>query len=217
MAKVFQHADHQWCQRGRPHAQRLPAHPAGICQRAEHIEDRSDTELAASRTRVAHRWMEGGREAEAHPGDIDAATDAVRVERDVDSQRLEHIGAPASAGGGAISVLGHRDPRSRRDEGGRRGDIECPGAVATSATGIDRAGRELKRSRMRPHRLDEAGHFLDGFALGSQRDQQAGELPRGHFPGHDLVHDVAGLVARKRGPLEQLLDRLRRRHGRGYW
>ena len=165
---------------------------------------------------MAHRRMEGGREAESHPGNVDAPTDTVRIERDVHPQRLEHIGAPASAGCGAVSMLGHRDPRTRRHQGSGRGDVERPRPVATGAAGIDRTGRELERCRMRPHRLDEAGHLLDGFAPGPQRDQQAGELPRGDFTGHDLVHDVTRLIAAQRGPLEQLLDRLRRRHGRGY-
>ena len=217
MTEVLQHADHQGCQRGRPDAERLAAHPAGIRQRTEDIEDGPDTELSAGRTGMAHRRMEGGREAEAHPGDVDTPTDAVRIERDIHPERLEHIGAPASARRRTVSVLGHRDPRTRRDQGSRGGDIEGPGAVAPGAAGIDRTGRELERCRMRPHRLDEAGHLLDGFAPSPQRDQQAGELPRGDLTGHDLVHDVTRLIAAQRGPLEQLLDRLRRRHGRGYW
>ena len=217
MTEVLQHADHQGCQRGRPDAERLAAHPAGIRQRTEDIEDGPDTELAAGRTGMAHRRMEGGREAEAHAGDVDTPTDAVRVERDVHPERLEHVSAPASARRRAVAVLRYRDPRAGRDQSSGGGDIERPGAVAPGAAGIDRTGRELQRRRMRPHRLDETGHLLDGFTLGSQRDQEAGELPRGDFTGHDLVHHVARLVAAQRGPLEQLLDRLRRRHGRGYW
>src|SRR5207302_1943747 len=99
-------------------------------QWTEDVEDRPDTEIAAGRTGVPHRGMEGGREAEAHAGNVDAATDAVRVERDVHPQRLEHVGAPASARRSAVSVLGDWDPRTRCDQGSGRGDIERPGPVA---------------------------------------------------------------------------------------
>ncbi len=70
---------------------------------------------------------------------------------------------------------------------------------------------------MCPHRVDEARHLLDGLAFGSQRDQEAGELPRRDVTGHDLVHDVARLVTVEGLSLEELLNRLGGRHGRGYW
>src|SRR5207253_8732160 len=108
----------------------LAAHPTGIRQRTQDIEDGADAELPPSRTRMAHRRMEGRREAEAHPRSLDAAPDAAGIERDVDSERLEHIGAPTPARGGPVSVLRHRDARAGRDERRRRRDIERAGSVA---------------------------------------------------------------------------------------
>ncbi len=106
---------------------------------------------------------------------------------------------------------------ARRDQRRRRRDIERPGAVAAGPTGVDGPRWQIERRRMRPHRIDEAGHLLDRLPFSPNGDQQAGELPCCDLARHHLVHDIACLVASQRLPLEQLFDRFRQRHGRGYW
>ena len=137
--------------------------------------------------------MEGRREAEAHPRSLDAAPDAAGIERDVDSERLEHIGAPTPARGGPVSVLRHRDARAGRDERRRRRDVERAGSVAAGPAGVDRSRREVERCRVRPHRVDESGHLLDRLPLCPERDQQPGELARGRLARHHLVHKLRKL------------------------
>ena len=160
--------------------------------------------------------MEGGRETEAHPGCLDAAADAVRPQGDVDPERLKHVRTATPARRGPVAVLGHGDAGARGHQRCRRGDIEGPGAIATGAAGIDRVVGQLQGRGVRSHRVDEPGHLFDGLPLGPKRDQHAGDLDGRRLAGHHLVHHVAGLLASERGPGEQLLDRLRRRHGRGY-
>ena len=217
VSQVLQHADHQWRQRRSADTQRLAPHATGIGQWAEDVEDRPDPQLAPCRARVAHRRVKAGRETEADARRVDATPYAIRTKRDVDAEGLEDVGAAAAARGGAVAMLGHWNARARGDQRRRRGDIESPGAIAPGPAGIDRPGRNLERRGMGPHRLHEARHLVDGFAFGPQGDQESGELARGDLPRHHLVHHVARLVARQRLALEQLLDRVARRHGRGYW
>src|SRR2546429_9892745 len=122
MTEVLQHADHQMCQGVRPDAQCLPAQPAGIRQLAEHVEDRPDTELTAGGTSVAHRRMEGGREAEAHAGDVDTPTDAVPVERAVHPQRPQPGSAPAPGPRRAGAVLRYPGTPARPAPSTARGE-----------------------------------------------------------------------------------------------
>src|SRR5207248_532327 len=91
-------------QRGRPHPERLSADPPGVGQRPEHIEDRAYPELLSGGTGVPHRGMEGRRETEAHPGDVDAPSHAGGIESDVDAERLEHVGAASPAITWSITV-----------------------------------------------------------------------------------------------------------------
>ena len=161
--------------------------------------------------------MEGRRETEAHSGDLDTPPHAVSVERDVDAKCLEHVGAPAAARSRPVAVLRHRDTRPRRHQRRRRGDIESTGPIAPRAAGINAPRWHLQRSGMRAHRFDEPGHLLHGLSPGPERDQEAGNLHRGRITGHHLVHHGARLLPTEWRALQQLLDRLRGRHGFGYW
>ena len=217
MSEVLQHADHQRRQRRSADPQRLTPYATGIGERAEDVEDRAHPELAARRARMAHGRMKAGSETEADARRLDAAPHAIRAKRNVDTKGLEHVGAAAAAGGGTVAMLGHWNAGARGDQRRRRRDIEGAGPIPASATGIDRSVWHLERGGMRSHRLHEARHLVDGLAFGSQGDQETGELSRRDLPCHHLVHYVACLVARQRLALEQLFDRVARRHGRGYW
>ena len=161
--------------------------------------------------------MEGRRETEAHPGDVDAPSHAGGIESDVDAERLEHVGAATPAGGRPVAVLRHRDPGPSRHQRGRGRDVERARAVAAGAAGVDASRRQVEWRRMRPHRFDKPRHLLHRLAPGPERDQETGNLRRGGLTGHHLVHNGACMLPTERCALQELLDRLRGRHGLGYW
>ena len=59
-------------------------------------------------------------EADAHL--LDRLGDAAGIEIDLGAQRLQHVGAAAGGGHGAVAVLGHGDAAARQDEGRGGGD-----------------------------------------------------------------------------------------------
>ena len=77
-------------------AQQLARRAGGVGERAEDVEHGPDADLSASRAGVSHARVQRLREQEADAGLVDAARHVVRVERDVDAERLEHVGAPAA-------------------------------------------------------------------------------------------------------------------------
>ena len=217
MTQFFQHLDHQRRKPSGSDAKRLPPHPARVGERAEHVENRSHPELAAGRTGVPHRRMEGWRKTEAHAGRVDARADRIRPQRDVDAERLEHVGAAAAARRGAVPMLCHRDAGPSSDQRGSRRDVERPSTIATGPAGIDRSLGNVERGGVGPHGIDKPGHLLSGFPLCSQCDQQPGDLDRGRFSCHDAIHHATCLVAGQGTAPKKMLDRLGRRHQRGYW
>ena len=66
---------------------------------------------------------------------------SVGVERDVDAERLEHVGAPRCRGDRAVAVLGNRHARAGNHERRRGRDVEGVQSVAAGPAGVDVAAR----------------------------------------------------------------------------
>ena len=68
-------------------------------------------------------------------------------QRNRNAERFEHIRGAAPAGYRPVAVLGHRDPRRRRHQRRRRGDIEGARAVPARAAGVDKIFLLRERQR----------------------------------------------------------------------
>ena len=66
----------------------------GVGERAEDVEDRAGSQLAAYGSRVAHGRMVRGREEEAEAELVDGALDAFSWLLEVEAESLEHVGRP---------------------------------------------------------------------------------------------------------------------------
>ena len=107
---------------------------------------------------------------------------SITVERDVDrdAERLEHVGAAALRGEGAVAVL--RDPHAgaRREQRGRRRDVERVDRAAAGAAGVDEIVRTVGRqvNHRAAERVRRAGDFVRRLALHAQADEQRRDLRR---------------------------------------
>ena len=121
-------------------ADKLGGGAGGIRQGAQHVEDRPDADFPARSDGVFHGAVQSGREQKADADLLEALLDDFRFYIDVDAQRLQDVGAAATAGDGAVAVLGHGESGRRDDKGGRGGDIEGVHPVAAGPAGVDDDG-----------------------------------------------------------------------------
>ena len=120
---------------------------AGFASGPEEVERRGDAELAAGGTSVAQRGVEPGREAEADAGLVDAPRDAVAVELERHTQRLEQIGRSARRRRRAVAVLAHRNTRPGDDERGQRRHVDRVTAIPAGADDVDEPVDAHRRAR----------------------------------------------------------------------
>ena len=92
------------------------ARPAGLVERAEHVEDRARPELPPHRRGVAHRRMVRRGEHEAEAEVVDRLGDPLGRLLEGEAERLEHVGRAGRRAHGPVPVLrdGARRPRRRR-------------------------------------------------------------------------------------------------------
>ena len=200
--------------RDRPHERRrvnaddLRAGTGGVRQRAEHVEHGTRSELPSDRGGVLHRRVVGLREHEAEAELVDRAGDALRLELEVEAERLEHVGRACLRRRGAVAVLCHTGARGRSDERGGGRDVERALAVAAGARGVDEVGaRRLHGEHVVAHRLRAARDLVGGLALRAQRDEEACDLCLRRLAAHDLVHRLERLRAREVVAVEHPGDR----------
>src|SRR5215207_10736943 len=118
-------------------ADQLVTRSGGISKRAEDVEDRADSHLTAGGPDESHGGMERGRIHEADANRVNTRADLVWSQLDVHTESFEQVRRTALAGHRAVTMLGDSDPGGGDDERRRRGDVERPGAVATSSAGVD--------------------------------------------------------------------------------
>ena len=125
---------------------------------------------------------------------------SITVERDVDrhAERFEHVGAAALRGEGAVAVLGDPHAGSRREQRGRRGDVECADRAAAGAAGVHELVRALCRevNHRAAKRACRAGHFVGRLALHAKSDEQRRDLRDGCLARHHGVERLPRLRRR---------------------
>ncbi len=179
-------------------AEQLAFRTSRIGKRAEQVEYRPCAELDPARTDMAHRRVVHRGEHEAYPCLANAAGDQVRADLEIDAERRQRVGGARLGTQRPVSVLGDGNPGTCRDDRGEGGDVVGTGAIAAGADDIDRIGRSLDPQHLGAHGRDGAGHFGNRFAPDPERHQEAADLRRGRFAGHENSEGVMRLFAGKR-------------------
>ena len=113
-----------------------------IGQRPQDVEDRAHAERRAHGRDRLHRRVIMRREQEGEVGRGQTVAAPLLIQRHLQAERFEHIGAAGAAGDGAIAVFEHRHAAGGRQQRGARRDVEAAGSVAAGPHDIDcRAAR----------------------------------------------------------------------------
>src|SRR3972149_4213596 len=107
-----------------------------IGQWPEEIEQGTHPHFTARADRMLHGAMMQGGKHESYPGLINTARYLRRCQIDINTCRLQHIGAAGFAGYRTVAVLGHLAARSRNYKGAGRGDVKCGRTIATRTAGV---------------------------------------------------------------------------------
>ena len=182
----------------------------GIGQRAEQVENRAQTQLAASSLHVLHRRMHGGGEKKRDSYLFQTGRDLRDRQVDVHAQRFHHVGGAALRGHAAVAMLGDAYAGSSDDEGGCRRNIERAAGIATGAAGIDErvapgaagvedgVGVEFEWNSGGADGFGKSDDFFDRFALHVQGHEQRGNLCVRALAGEDFGHHRVRLFAGER-------------------
>ena len=177
----------------------MPLGAGRIGERAEQVEDRADAQLATHGPGMAHGavMLHGEQETKAHVAD--AARHLGRRKVQIDAGGLEHVGAAALAGGGAIAVLGNVGAGRRGHDRRRGGNVEALGAAAAAgAAGVHQVRHvDVDLGRYGPHGGGGTGYLLHRLALGLEANEHGGDLRWRGFAGHDGVEHRSGLGLRQ--------------------
>ena len=169
-AEPLQHARLNADQIGMEHAHHLVFRAGGVGERAQDVEQGAHTEFLAHRRRVFHRAVVIGREHETDTDFPDRSRDLLRLQVDVDAERLQHVSAARLARYRASAVLRDRSTRRSRDErrGGR--DVEAVRGIASRAAGIDQhiVSHDRNVGREFAHDLRRGSNLADRFLLHAQ-------------------------------------------------
>lgn len=125
------------------------------------VEDGLDPQLRLRGQHLAHDWMEEGG---VDKGDADVLNEPLRLlgcEVDVDTQGFQYVGTAGEAGDRAAAVLGHRNPRGSRHQGGGSRNIEGRQTSAGTA-GVHEFGSDMgaKQHTVCPHGLGESRQLI---------------------------------------------------------
>ena len=99
---------------------------------------------------------------------------------------------------GAVAMLGDGNTCAGDDQRRQRRDIVGAGAVAAGSDDVDRVGRRLDGQHACPHGADRADDLVHRLAAYPQRHQEAADLRRRCFTGHDDLEGGAGILAVER-------------------
>ena len=175
---------------GAEHPHDLIFHPGRIGEGTKQIEDGARAELGPHLGDMAHGGMMGRREHEAEPARLDRARDRVRLARDIDAERGEHVGRARARGDRPVAVLGHGHAGAGNHESGAGGDIVRALAVAARAASIDGAFRRAYFQRARPERAGGAGDFFHRLAADAHAHEESADLRLGRGAGHDQLEGL---------------------------
>ena len=193
-------------------ADQVIARRGRIRQRTQQVEHRAHGERRAYRRERLHRRMIIRREQEREAVGLEAARRGLLVERKLQAQLFDQVGAAAAAGDRAVAVLDDRHAAGGGQQRRTGREIQAPGGISSGADEIDRieSRREARLARERSHRARKAAHLGRRDPLGPQGgEQSAGERRMPLAPGQPS-HQLAGVLLRQVIAAEQALEGLLR-------
>ena len=113
---------------------------------------------------------------------------------DADAQGLQDVGGAATAGGGAVAVLGDAHTGAGGDESSGGGNVESVGAVAAGAHRVDQRAFDAHLEGELAHDGGHAGDLLGGLALEPQGGEERSQLAGSGLSLHDLAHHCRRFV-----------------------
>ena len=182
-----------------------------IGQGPENVEHGPHPERLPDRHQGLHRRVVVRSEQEREAGLPKALAGPRFVERQSETQRLEHVRASAPARYGAVAVLYDRESTGGGEKRGTGRQVQAPGSVTARAHDIDGSdslgqGRSAGQS---PHGAGKPPDLIRGLPL----ETQTGEERAGHCAGQPVLGQrreqrrglVLGQVASIEEPLEDVL------------
>ena len=148
-----------------------------ICQRAEQVEDRPNSERFPHRHNILHGRMQEWSEAESNPDFVDALPYLFRRDLQVDSQRGQDVGRAARTRHAPVPVLSDRDACPGRHDRRRRADVKRVQRVASCSTRVDKScclAGNFRRPL--PHDGRDGGDLLKRLAFDGEPREQGGDV-----------------------------------------
>ncbi len=148
-----------------------------IGERPEEIEHGAYSERTTHWRQRFHRGVKIRREQESEARGFEATYRGAFIERHLESQLFDEVGAAAAAGHGAVAMLDHGQAAGCREQRGAGGQVQAPRRVAASTHDIDgiKSGGQCGLAGQVPHRTREASNLGSRHALGTQcRQERAG-------------------------------------------
>jgi hypothetical protein len=179
-----------------------------IAQGTEYVEYRAHAQRRAHRRDGSHRRMVMRRKQESEPRCREAIAGALLVQRDLDPQALQHIGAARAAGHGSIAMLDHGEAAGRRKQGRACRQVEATGSVPAGTDDVDRLQprRQARPTRQRPHARRKAPQFRSRYPFGAQCAQQRTGHGRCHVGRGEGGQQFTGIAFREILPIQQAIE-----------
>ena len=160
------------------HAEYLTLHTRGIGERAEHVEDRADTQRCPHRRHMAHRCVVRRRKHEGEACVAEARRNLGVGRIEIDAERLEHV-RRAGLALGAVAVLGDLCACARSNKRYCCRRVERRPAQPTCAARIDGALRRRHRTHIRAQHAgarDDVGRRLSTNAERHEKRRHQGRI-----------------------------------------
>ena len=125
---------------------------------------------------------------------VENATQSIRIEVEVDAERLDDVSGARLRRRGTVTVLDKRDPHRGKHDGGHRRNVDGLVSVSARAHDVESATGQVNACRVVLHAIGEAVDLIDRGALNGHRGQEGRETRLAELATHDLVHQPVRLV-----------------------
>ena len=184
----------------RKNAKNVEFRGCGIGERSEQVKDRAFANLLASRDGMTCGGMGRGSEKKSDSQLANGLTGMFQGEVDTHTERFEHICRAAARTYRPVAVLRHTSTSRGSDEGGGSGNVECSGAVATGAAGVNEVVRasfsgNKYGSSVAPHDTGKSAQFGRMDLSAVQSFEQTNNVGSRDPASEEFLHEEFGFRA----------------------
>ncbi len=183
---------------------------AGVGERSENVEDRPDPERRAHRTDGLHGGVIVRRKQKGEVAGGQAGGGLLLIQRDLQAECLQHIGAASAAGDGTVAVLDDGQAACGRQQCGSCGNVETAGRIATRAHHVDGSQTlgDIGPARQAAHAAREASDFVGDGPFGAQRGEDCARQGGRGFGVGQMRQQLLSLRFGQVAALEEELQQL---------